>query len=60
MSNDVTEALEALSRQSVMAFAAQQLPAEVLFEMRSLAGSIRRHFLGHELKSFEVLAGVLG
>ena len=29
------------------------------FDLRSLAGSIRRHFLGHELKSFEVLAGVL-
>jgi DNA repair protein RecO (recombination protein O) len=60
LSNEVADALDALSRQPVMTFAAQGLPAEVLFEMRSLAGSIRRHFLGHELKSFEVLAGVLG
>lgn len=57
--NDVADALEAISRQPVTTFAAQNLTAEVLFEMRSLAGSIRRHFLGHELKSFEVLAGVL-
>jgi hypothetical protein len=33
-------------------------PADVLFELRSLAGQLRRHFLGHELKSFEILASV--
>jgi DNA repair protein RecO (recombination protein O) len=59
ITNDVADALEAISRQPVTTFAAQNLTAEVLFETRSLAGSIRRHFLGHELKSFEVLAGVL-
>ena len=35
-------------------------PTGILLEMRSLAGSVRRNFLGHELKSFEVLATVLG
>jgi DNA repair protein RecO (recombination protein O) len=57
--NDVADALDALARQPVTAFAAQNISPEVLFDLRSLAGSIRRHFLGHELKSFEVLAGVL-
>jgi len=32
---------------------------DTVFEIRSLAGTIRRHFLGHELKSFEVLASVI-
>jgi len=59
VSNDVAEALDMLARQPVATFAAQNLSPDVLFELRSLAGTIRRHFLGHELKSFEVLAGVL-
>jgi hypothetical protein len=32
---------------------------EALFELRSLAATLRRNFLGHELKSYEILAGVL-
>ena len=59
ISNDVADALDAIARQPVVAFAALATPPEVLFEIRALAGSIRRHFLGHELKSYEVLAGVL-
>jgi DNA repair protein RecO (recombination protein O) len=57
ISNDVTTALEAMMRSPVAEFDA---PSEVLFELRSLAATIRRHFLGHELKSFEVLASVIG
>ena len=57
--NDVADALESLLRLPVAEFAARAIPAEVLFELRSLAGTLRRNFLGHELKSFEVLAGVL-
>ena len=56
VSNDVTAALETLMRVPVAEFNAAP---EVLFELRSLAATIRRHFLGHELKSFEVLAGVI-
>ena len=59
ISNDVADALDALARQPVGQFAAASISADVLFELRALAGAIRRHFLGHELKSFEVLAGVL-
>lgn len=55
ISNDVTNALEAMNRTPADAF---QAPIEVLMEIRWLAGSVRRHFLGHELKSFEVLASV--
>ncbi len=59
ISNDATDEIEAIARLAVADYAARNTPSEVLFEVRSLAGSIRRHFLGHELKSFEVLAGVI-
>jgi DNA repair protein RecO (recombination protein O) len=57
--NDVAEAFDAL-RLPVSEFASRVWPTEVLMEMRSLAGSVRRNFLGYELKSFEVLASVIG
>lgn len=56
LSNDVADTLAAVQR-PVHEFNA---PAGVLLEIRSLAGTVRRNFLGHELKSFEVLASVLG
>ncbi len=56
ISNDVADALETLQRVTITDFSA---PSETLMEIRSLAGSLRRYFLGHELKSFEVLASVL-
>ena len=59
ISNDVADELDALARIPVEAFAARSTSAETLFELRSLAGNVRRHFLGHELKSFEVLASVI-
>jgi DNA repair protein RecO (recombination protein O) len=54
--NDVADALDLLFRTPVEEFHA---PADVLFELRSLAGMLRRHLLGYELKSFEILASVL-
>ena len=57
LSNDVADALDSLQRLPVADFRA---PADILLEVRSLAGGVRRNFLGHELKSFEVLATVLG
>ena len=56
ISNDVADALNAIIRTPVDEFRASD---EILFEVRSLAGALRRHFLGYELKSFEVLAGVM-
>ncbi|HVS32945.1 MAG TPA: DNA repair protein RecO [Thermoanaerobaculia bacterium] len=60
VSNDVAAELEAIARLPVTEFAARGTSGETLFEVRALAGSVRRHFLGHELKSFEVLASVIG
>jgi DNA repair protein RecO (recombination protein O) len=57
VSNDVAESLEALAKLPAAEFSA---PTEVLMEIRSLAGTVRRNFLGYELKSFEVLASVIG
>jgi DNA repair protein RecO (recombination protein O) len=57
--NDVADALDAL-RLPVEEFASRVFPLEVLMEMRSLSGYVRRAFLGYELKSFEVLASVIG
>lgn len=57
--NEISNALDAIGRLSVAEFVSRGTPDGVLFELRSLAGSIRRHFLGHELKSFEVLASVV-
>ena len=56
LSNDIADTLSQLQR-PVREFDA---PTNVLLEIRSLAGTVRRNFLGHELKSFEVLASVLG
>jgi DNA repair protein RecO (recombination protein O) len=60
LSNEVADALDALFRLPVAEFAVRRMPVEVLMELRSLAGTVRRNFLGYELKSFEVLASVLG
>ena len=57
--NDVAEAIEAVMRLPVGELALQPIAEATLFELRSLAGAMRRHFLGHELKSFEVLASVV-
>ena len=54
--NDVADTIQLMQR-PVREFDA---PPAVLLEVRSLAGAVRRNFLGHELKSFEVLASVLG
>jgi len=56
--NEVADALEAIFRLPVMEFAAVTIRQDALFEVRSLAGTLRRNFLGYELKSFEVLASV--
>jgi DNA repair protein RecO (recombination protein O) len=56
ISNAVADALDALQRVPVGEF---EVPTEILMEIRSITGTIRRSFLGYELKSFEVLAGVV-
>jgi len=56
--NEVADTIEAILRTPVAELATRRIPRETLFEVRSLAGTMRRYFLGHELKSFEVLAAV--
>ena len=56
--NAVADALDAISRLPVQELASLPIPRDTLFELRSLAGTLRRNFLGHELKSFEVLASI--
>lgn len=57
--NDIAAALHDLTRITIEEFAARRHDNEIIFELRRLARLLRRHFLGHELKSFNVLQGVL-
>lgn len=57
--NVVADELEAIGRMAVADYAARASETETIFEVRSLAGSVRRAFLGYELKSFEILASVI-
>ncbi|GAC1432357.1 MAG: hypothetical protein NVSMB68_04800 [Thermoanaerobaculia bacterium] len=59
VSNDVADELDAIVRSPVEGFAGRNTSGDVLFELRALAGTVRRSFLGHELKSFEILSAVL-
>jgi len=59
IANDVAEVLDAIMRLPVAEFASRDVSAEVLIEVRSLAAFFRRNFLGHELKAYEILAGVV-
>jgi DNA repair protein RecO (recombination protein O) len=59
ISNEAADALEDIMHLSVTDFAARRPSPAVLFEIRSLAATVRRNFLGHELKSYEILAGVI-
>src|SRR5258708_34333472 len=57
--NDVADVLDAIMKMPVNEFAACDIAAEVLIEVRSLAAFFRRNFLGHELKAYEIMAGVI-
>ena len=52
---DVPEDIEAVMRRRVDRLGGERLPVA---RMRTLAAKIRREFLGHELKSYDILAGV--
>ncbi len=59
IANEVADTIDELLRLPVREFAARPMSSETLFEIRSLAAGFRRQFLGHELKSFDILAGVV-
>lgn len=59
LANDVTALLLAVLRTPVEEFAATRPDADALFELRLFARNLRRNFLGHELKSHDLLQSVL-
>ena len=56
----VPKPIDELMRLPVADFVARKPSPSVLSKMRSLAAGVRREFLGHELKSYAILAGVVG
>jgi hypothetical protein len=56
----LSKPIEELMRLPVAEFAARRPSPAVLSKMRSTAANVRRDFLGHELKSYDILAGVIG
>ena len=56
----VPKAVEEMMRLPVMEFAARKPSPALLSKMRSIALNVRREFLGHELKSYAILAGMIG
>jgi DNA repair protein RecO (recombination protein O) len=58
--NEISDALSDIMRLPVEEFAARSSSRpDVLFEIRSFVRSLRRNFLGHELKSHDILQTVL-
>lgn len=57
--NDIADGLELLMRLPVEEFVMAKVSDSVLFEIRSLARALRREFLGHELKSHDILSAIL-
>jgi DNA repair protein RecO (recombination protein O) len=57
--NRVAELLDRMLRLPVETFAAKGIPDGDLFEIRAFARDLRRNFLGHELKSHDLLQSVL-
>jgi len=53
------KAIEDLLRLPVADFVAHKPSASLLTKMRTSAAKVRREFLGHELKSYDILAGVI-
>jgi DNA repair protein RecO (recombination protein O) len=53
---DLPESIEEFMKLPVKKFVARNPPVA---QMRTLAAKVRREFLGHELKSYDILAGVI-
>jgi len=60
IANDVADVLDAIMRMPVGEFAAAEVAPDALIEVRSLAAFFRRNFLGHELRAYEIVGGVIG
>lgn len=57
--NEIADVLNDILRLPVEQFGVTRPRGEVLFEIRSFARALRRNFLGHELKSHDILQTVL-
>lgn len=57
--NDVTDLLLTMFRRSAENFSSSEIPRAQLFDIRSLARTFRRRFLGHELRSHDILQSIL-
>lgn len=57
--NDVSDEISAILRMPVEEFARLPHRLETLFELRSFVRDLRRNFLGHELKSHDLLQSVI-
>jgi DNA repair protein RecO (recombination protein O) len=57
--NSVSDLIESILRLPIDDFARQSLADADLFEVRAMARDMRRNFLGHELKSHDLLQSVL-
>lgn len=57
--NEIRDLLVQLLKLPVAEFAALSLSRSELFELRTLAREMRRNFLGHELKSYDVLQALI-
>jgi DNA repair protein RecO (recombination protein O) len=59
LANEVRDVLINVMRSNITDFAKSSPRKDLIFEVRSLSRRLRRHFLGHELKSHEVMQRVL-
>ena len=60
VANEVADLLFRLSRESLDTFASANHHPAALFELRAVARDLRRNFLGHELKSHDLLQMTMG
>lgn len=59
IANDVRAVIQRVQREKISTFAADPPGRAVSHELRTLVRDVRRHFLGQELRSWEILQGVL-
>jgi DNA repair protein RecO (recombination protein O) len=57
--NELIQQLYRIQKMTVEEWVGQSLSPAVLFDIRLIARRVRRHFLGHELKSHDILQAVI-
>lgn len=59
VANDVRETIERISSERVADFVRRPPPVDSRLDLRALVRDTRRHFLGHELRSWEIMQAML-